>query len=390
MSNALTTTNAGALKKAPMQTIKDLLNGEDFRTKLKECLPLHLTPERQARVLINCVTKKPELANCDLPSLFACMLDCSAMGLEPDGRLAHLIPYGKTCTLIVDYKGLIQLVMNSDKVDFIDAFLVYEKELDHDAKLGRPRFMVQYGGDPKIIHDPILVGERGKVVGTYAIAHIKGVSKPKFCWMTTEEIEAVRKRSKAAHNGPWVSDWGEMAKKTPIRRISKTLPLSYEIQELLEKEVQHEFGSVDLNRFEAAKPAKPATITVSTGSAAPTAAVFDLPPADAAEESAAGLAPELPKEPPQNAPASAATAPPQPPPAKPTNIPATTPEDPAKLAEACIKAGITEEQLCKWAVAKFKFSPCSTVGEMWEIAPRKVSQILANFDTFKNEIKATK
>jgi len=34
-------------------------------------------------------------------------MNCSALGLEPDGRRAHLIPYGRDVQLIVDYKGIV-------------------------------------------------------------------------------------------------------------------------------------------------------------------------------------------------------------------------------------------------------------------------------------------
>jgi recombination protein RecT len=54
--------------------------------------------------------------------------------------------------------------------------------------------------------------------------------------MTMEEIEAVRKRSRAGENGPWVTDAGEMRKKTVIRRHSKKLPLSAEFRDALEKD----------------------------------------------------------------------------------------------------------------------------------------------------------
>ena len=37
------------------------------------------------------------------------------------------------------------------------------------------------------------------------------------------EIELIRSRGRAKDNGPWVTDWNEMAKKTVFRRLSKWL-----------------------------------------------------------------------------------------------------------------------------------------------------------------------
>jgi len=54
--------------------------------------------------------------------------------------------------------------------------------------------------------------------------------------MTREEVEGIQKRSKSANNGPWKSDWAEMAKKTVVRRLSKMLPLSSEIMRHVERD----------------------------------------------------------------------------------------------------------------------------------------------------------
>jgi hypothetical protein len=49
--------------------------------------------------------------------------------------------------------------------------------------------------------------------------------------MSLEEIEKVRKVSRAASNGPWVAWWGEMARKTVMRRLSKRLPMSTDLED---------------------------------------------------------------------------------------------------------------------------------------------------------------
>ena len=54
--------------------------------------------------------------------------------------------------------------------------------------------------------------------------------------MTTEEVERIRARSKAGKEGPWVTDWNEMAKKTVFRRLSKWLPLSAEYRDAVDKD----------------------------------------------------------------------------------------------------------------------------------------------------------
>ena len=67
--------------------------------------------------------RNPKLMQCSRDTFFRCLLDLSAMGLEPDGRQAHLIPRknktgGLDCTLIIDYKGIKEMLYrNGDIVD---------------------------------------------------------------------------------------------------------------------------------------------------------------------------------------------------------------------------------------------------------------------------------
>ena len=57
-----------------------------------------------------------------------------------------------------------------------------------------------------------------------------------FIVLGPAEVEAVRKRSKSADNGPWVTDYDEMGKKTSFRRHTKWLPLSPEVREMVERD----------------------------------------------------------------------------------------------------------------------------------------------------------
>jgi recombination protein RecT len=49
--------------------------------------------------------------------------------------------------------------------------------------------------------------------------------------MTKAEVDAHRDRySRAAKEGPWLTEYPEMAKKTVLRRLCKLLPASVELQ----------------------------------------------------------------------------------------------------------------------------------------------------------------
>lgn len=212
---------------AKQSSIKGLLTGEAFKQQLAHALPKHLPPDRFIRIALTALTRTPNLTECTQESLFKCLLDLSAMGLEPDGRRAHLIPYGNACTLIIDYKGIVELVMRSGQVSNIHADVVCEGDA----------FVYDMGEIKK--HEIDFRKPRGNVYAVYAVCTFKDGTKA-ACVMSRDEIESVRKRSRAGNSGPWQTDWNEMAKKTAFRRLSKWLPLSPEIREIVEREDEHD------------------------------------------------------------------------------------------------------------------------------------------------------
>ena len=204
-------------------TIRDRLSGPAFRDAVAQALPKHINADRMIRVALTALTKTPKLADCDQASFFSAMLTCSQLGLEPDGRRAHLIPYGKTCQLIIDYKGLVELAMRSGEVSNIHADVICEND----------EFLCDRGQIAKHVID--YRKERGAVFAAYAICRFKdGTEKSEV--MSVPEIDAIRKRSRASGSGPWVTDYNEMAKKTVFRRLSTWLPLSSEFRDALEKD----------------------------------------------------------------------------------------------------------------------------------------------------------
>lgn len=191
-------------------------------------LPKHITADRFGRVALSCIRKSPEIQQAITTqqgqfSLLNCLMRCAEMGIEPDGRRAHLIPYKNEVTLIVDYKGIAELVMRSGLVSSLHADKVCEADV----------FEVDRGMVTK--HAVDYRKPRGKAYAYYCLVRFKDGSE-KAEVMPTEEVEAVRNRSRAGRSGPWVTDFDEMAKKTVFRRASKWLPLSPEIRTAIEQD----------------------------------------------------------------------------------------------------------------------------------------------------------
>lgn len=211
------------------QTIRGLIESPEFEAQIEKALPRHIKPDRFIRIAITAMTKVPKLQRCTKPSFFNALLNLSQLGLEPDGYHAHLIPFdnkreGTTeCQLIIDYKGLVDLTMRSGKVANIHADVVCEND-EFSYNMGEVEF-----------HRVNYRKERGAAFAAYCVVTFKDGTK-KAEVMSRDDIEAIRKRSRAGNSGPWMTDWNEMAKKTVFRRLAKWLPISPEYRDILDND----------------------------------------------------------------------------------------------------------------------------------------------------------
>jgi recombination protein RecT len=262
---------AVATRKPAGMTLRQNIEGEAFRAQIAKALPRHLTPDRFIRVAITALTRTPKLAECDQASFFKCLLDLSSLGLEPDGRRAHLIPFENRqrecveCQLIIDYKGLVELVMRSGNVANIHADVVCDKD----------EFAYDRGEIVK--HTIDFRGDRGSVYAAYAVATFKDGTK-KAEVLSLREIDGIRARSRAGQSGPWKTDWNEMAKKTAFRRLSKWLPFSAEIRDALE--LDDDRLADDLAGAATAAAPRPLKRAAGVTASPPAAAEATPPPAD--------------------------------------------------------------------------------------------------------------
>lgn len=196
---------------------------EAMKGEIAKAVPKHMNPDRVARIALTLFNQTPGLARCTPQSFLGALMTASQLGLEP-GPLgeAYLVPYGTTCTFIPGYRGLIKLAWQSGQMKNIDAHVVHEND----------EFDFEYGLEPKLRHKPAR-SHQGEITDVYAVATLKNGGSA-FVVMSIEDVEAIRARSKAGKNGPWVTDWDAMAKKTAIKQLIRFLPLSTELQALNE------------------------------------------------------------------------------------------------------------------------------------------------------------
>lgn len=220
-NNATTAVAKKAVALPPAQQLKQTIKGEAFKGAVSAFFGKEENRERFIQAAVNAIVRTPKLGTCDRNSFLMSLMQLAQMGLNPDGRNAHLIPYGSVCTLVVDYKGMVALALRSDKVSKVEAFEVYQN--DH--------FRLVNGEVEHVVDNPF--GDRGELVGFYAVCQFKDGTK-KYEVMSKKQVDAVRSRSRAANNGPWVTDYNEMAKKTVFKRLTKWLPVTPDLQAAVE------------------------------------------------------------------------------------------------------------------------------------------------------------
>ena len=150
----------------------------------------------------------------------------TGISLNPVQKHAYLVPRGGNVCLDFSYRGLSQLAIDAGAVLDINTQIVYERDF----------FDYQQGTTPSITHKPAW-GDRGSIEGVYSAALLQGGTYH-IESMSLSEIEAIKRRAPSGNKGPWVTDFGEMARKTVIKRLFKYLPIPSEVMAAVQ--IDHE------------------------------------------------------------------------------------------------------------------------------------------------------
>ena len=219
---------------------------EDF----KMALPAHISPEKFQRTVLTAAQSNPDLLKADRASLITSCMKAAQDGLLPDGREAAIVTFNtrkkdaqgqwNTVTL-AQYMpmvfGLRKKILQSGEISAIETNVVYRREVEEGY------FVFEAGTEAMLRHKPMLDLEDADladehIVAAYSVAVMKDGTKS-FEVMRRAEINKVRQTSQTGAlgktdrqgkpippKGPWVDWFAEMARKTVMRRHSKTLPMS--------------------------------------------------------------------------------------------------------------------------------------------------------------------
>lgn len=145
------------------------------------------------------------------------------ISLNPAKKQAYLIPRKGGICLVISYMGLLDLAIQSGSIMWGQAEQVFAADTFEMNGFDQP---------PTHKRNPF-AKDRGALVGVYVVVKTNS-GDYLTCTMTAEEVYAIRDRSDAwkkykSDNSklcPWVTDEGEMVKKTVIKRAYKTWPKS--------------------------------------------------------------------------------------------------------------------------------------------------------------------
>lgn len=201
-------------------------------TEKKDAMPPGFNQQRFA---LNCITvirdmmkdykKREQLQTVDINSIVLCMIKGAYLGLDFLNGECYAIPYKGEMTFQTDYKGEIKVCkrFSDDPIKDIYAKVVREGDVyDEGVEAG-----VQ-----KLSFKPVPFSNKN-IIGAFAVVmYADGTIK--YDSMSVEEIQHTKDvYSKAANSQAWKESFGEMCKKTVIRRLSKLIDLNLDKVELI-------------------------------------------------------------------------------------------------------------------------------------------------------------
>lgn len=179
------------------------------------------------RFLQNCMTVlqdgKTDFSKCEAGTVVRTLLKGAFLGLDFFNGECYAIPYGNQCNFQTDYKGEIKVSKrySSKPINELYAKLVYEGD---KLEIGI------VDGSQKVNFIPTAFN-KGKLLGVVAICKYTDGSQL-YETMSIEEVEQTRNAySKAPNSKAWKESFGEMAKKTVLRRLCKMIDLNFDTAE---------------------------------------------------------------------------------------------------------------------------------------------------------------
>ncbi len=228
-ANATATTDGNAPAVQRPATLTDSIRSMEKQFQL--AMPRGAEAEQLIRDALTCIRQTPKLQQCESTSVLGALMTCAQLGLRP-GVLGHawVLPFwdkksnGFKAQLVIGYQGLVELSYRSNQIASLSARTIFANDV----------YEVEYGLEEKLLHKPLMTGDRGEPVAYYAVVRFANGGSTYVVISHTEMLAykkkyAMQKNREGEIFGPWRDEFEGMAHKTCLRQLSKWMPKSTEL-----------------------------------------------------------------------------------------------------------------------------------------------------------------
>lgn len=188
-------------------TVKNYMRSPEIMERFAEAIGEQRAAAYISSVML-AVSQNDYLQKCTPQSIAVSAMRAATLRLscDPATGQAHLVPFKNKATLIVGYKGMVQMALRTGKYRYLNVYAVKEgQEVTEDWRTGHHNLAGKKTGNTVIGH-------------LLSFALVTGFEKTFY--MTVEEIhEHAKKYSKSYgyKDSPWSTNSFEMEQKTLIR-----------------------------------------------------------------------------------------------------------------------------------------------------------------------------
>lgn len=151
--------------------------------------------------------------------ILANLVRASYLGLDYMSKECYLVPFKGKLTFMTSYTGSMKLAKRYSTRPILDLYAKVIRDGDTFEESivdGKPSVNFK----PKFLND-------GEIIGAFAVVIYKDGGTG-YEVMSKADIENTRKHSNSPNSPAWTSYYSEMAKKTVLRRLCKSIDLEFE------------------------------------------------------------------------------------------------------------------------------------------------------------------
>lgn len=202
------------------EIVQKLTNNLDVSLDaVKEALPGDFNKARFLQNTVAVFKASPNLLQYNQTEVLTECLKASYLGLDFMNKEAWLVPYGNHVQFQLGYKGACKFVKKYSIRPIQDIY----------AKVVRKGDDFEYGdkdGKQYLNWKPVPFSGSDPIGFFACIQFVDGGVLYEV--MSKEEVDKIRRRSKAGGSGPWVTDYEQMALKTVLKRICKNVETDFD------------------------------------------------------------------------------------------------------------------------------------------------------------------